>query len=199
MSEFTAILLTGGSARRLSGIDKATLRIAGESCFVRVLSALQSASAIIVVGPPIEVKDERITFLQEEPKGGGPVAALAAALGHISTERVAVVSVDVPLVSGAVDELRAQWQPTDVALVASDGMHESYLVSIFNVEALRAAIAALATAANASMKSVLAYLNYRPVIVSNPDMLIDVDTPEDLARVEEILRLRSSGSDQESR
>lgn len=191
MSEFAAILLTGGSARRLGGTDKATLKICGESCFVRVLSALQSATEIIVVGPPLEVTDERITFLQEEPKGGGPVAAIAEALSRITADRVAVVSVDVPLVLGAVDELMAQWRPTDTALVASDGVHESYLVSIFKVSALRVALQSLPTATNASMKSLLAEMNYRPVRVSNPDMLIDVDTPEDLRRVEEILRRRA--------
>ena len=74
--------------------------------------------------------------------------------------------------------------------MASDGIHESYLVSLFDTAALRGAIDALSTPVNASMKSVLAHIAYRAVTVSDPDMLIDLDTPEDVKRVEEILSRR---------
>ena len=188
--DFDAILLTGGSARRLGGIDKATLEIAGSTCFIRVLEAVSEAKSVVVVGPAIPANNERIVFIQEEPRGGGPVAGLWAALPFIKNHLVAVISIDVPLVAGAIDELRASWSLTDVALVASDGTDESYLVSIFNTDALRQAISQLSSPINASMKSVLAHIAYRVVIVSDPDMLIDVDTPEDVKRVEEVLSRR---------
>ena len=190
MSEFAAILLTGGSGRRLGGINKALLEVAGRSCFNHVLGALHSAQSVVVGGETISHQDPRLTFIREEPIGSGPVAAISAALPLVITKYVAVVSVDVPLVMGAFEELLSAWRPTDVALVASDGTHESYLVSLFDTDALRGAIAELSTTNNASVKSVLAHLSYRSVKVSNPDMLIDVDTREDLSRVEEILSRR---------
>ncbi|MCX6452157.1 MAG: NTP transferase domain-containing protein [Actinobacteria bacterium] len=190
MSEFAAILLTGGSGRRLGGISKAHLEVAGRSCFTHVLEALHSAQSVVVVGETIPHQDPRLIFIQEEPIGSGPVAAISAALPLVITKYVAIVSVDVPLVMGAFEELLSAWSSTDIALVASDGTHESYLVSLFDTDALRGAIAKLSTISNASVKSVLAHLSYRPVKVSNPDMLIDVDTREDLSRVEEILSRR---------
>ena len=190
MSEFAAILLSGGNARRLGGVDKATLEIAGVSCFARVLRAVALANSVVVVGKPISIEDPRVSFIQEEPPGSGPVAAISAALSVIDTQLVTVLSVDVPLVSGATDQLLSAWSQGDVALVASDGIHESYLVSLFDTAALRGAIDALSTPVNASMKSVLAHIAYRAVTVSDPDMLIDLDTPEDVKRVEEILSRR---------
>src|SRR5205823_3789838 len=50
-ARFDAILLTGGTARRLGGVDKAGVVIGGRPLARRVASAATDACRLIVVGP----------------------------------------------------------------------------------------------------------------------------------------------------
>lgn len=92
-----AVVLSGGAAVRLGGVDKGSIEIGGRTLLDRVLDALLDVPEIVVVGP--EVRTERpVTFRQEEPRGGGPAAALAAGLsGFVRLPSIVVVlAVDLP-------------------------------------------------------------------------------------------------------
>lgn len=47
----------------------------------------------MVVGEPTDIP---VTYVREEPAGGGPVAAIDAALPHISSVSFRVIAVDTP-------------------------------------------------------------------------------------------------------
>ncbi|MEV0153485.1 NTP transferase domain-containing protein [Micromonospora sp. NPDC050686] len=108
MEAYAAVVLAGGAARRMGGVDKPARPVGGRPMRDRVLDAVVDAVPRILVGPPGPVPpDVRVT--REEPPGGGPVAALAAGLALLppTTATVALLAADLPLLTrDAVGELR---------------------------------------------------------------------------------------------
>ena len=75
---WSVIVLAGGAGQRLGGADKAGLLVDGTSALERLLGGLPAAMPVIVAG--VERPTSRhVTFRQESPAGGGPVAGIAAA------------------------------------------------------------------------------------------------------------------------
>src|ERR1043165_8927000 len=62
---FDAIVLAGGGARRLGGVDKPGLEFGGVSMLDRVLEACADAASIAVVGPPRAVR-RPVVFTRED-------------------------------------------------------------------------------------------------------------------------------------
>ena len=95
---FDAIVLAGGAATRLGGVDKALLEVGGATMLDRVLDAVTGATTIVCVGPrkPTSIP---VTWTREDPPGGGPAAAVAAGLDAVREPVVVVLAVDVPLVT----------------------------------------------------------------------------------------------------
>ena len=114
MSELAAVILSGGTARRLGGVDKSTVEYAGARLLDRSLAAVVDAEPVVVVGPPVPT-ERPLVFTREDPPLGGPVAGLLAgaaavreAAGGDPPEWTAVLAVDMPHVtSGTVARLRA--------------------------------------------------------------------------------------------
>ncbi len=103
----TAVVLAGGRATRL-GQDKAAALVADTPLLMHVLAAVPAPMATIVVGPSSLVVPAGVLRIQEDPPGGGPVAALAAALNYVQTEHILLIAVDMPLgVAGARAALAA--------------------------------------------------------------------------------------------
>src|SRR5262245_36081754 len=72
---FDAIVLAGGASTRFgAGVDKAALPVDGVPMLDRVLLATAAASSTVVVGPRRETV-RPVEWTQEQPAGGGPVAA----------------------------------------------------------------------------------------------------------------------------
>jgi molybdopterin-guanine dinucleotide biosynthesis protein A len=96
------VILTGGTAARLGGTDKAALEHAGRSLLERSLSAVAGAADIVVVGPQIPTSVP-VRFVHEDPPGGGPLAGVAAGVATLDPDLdlVVVLAVDMPHVSAA--------------------------------------------------------------------------------------------------
>lgn len=76
-----AVVLAGGSGRRLGGVDKPALRVDGTSLLDIALAAVAPARTV-VVGPP-RVLGTGVLQTRENPPGGGPAAAVAAGVAAI--------------------------------------------------------------------------------------------------------------------
>ncbi|MDQ1651377.1 MAG: hypothetical protein QOI35_577 [Cryptosporangiaceae bacterium] len=184
LESFAAIVLAGGRASRLGGVHKPGLRIGGATLLDRVLAAATGAGTRIVVGPPQQVPPG-VVVLREDPPGGGPVAALAAGLSAVDERFVAVLAGDLPfLTQGAVAALREAAGPRDGAVLADEHGKDQYLAGVWRTGALRAAVAALGDPENASMRRVLARLDYARVVLpgeaGGPGPWFDCDDPVDL-------------------
>ncbi|MEU4472529.1 NTP transferase domain-containing protein [Micromonospora sp. NPDC023888] len=102
METYAAVVLAGGSARRMGGVDKPALPVGGRSMRDRVLAAVSDATPRVLVGPAEEVP-EGVRVTREDPPGGGPVAATAAGLALLDpdTALVALLAADLPLLTRA--------------------------------------------------------------------------------------------------
>ncbi|WP_158885666.1 molybdenum cofactor guanylyltransferase [Amycolatopsis anabasis] len=176
------IVLAGGGAHRLSGVDKPMLDVRGKPLLRTVVAALTGADPVIVVGPRRDGVPG-VRWTREEPPGGGPVAALAAGLAAAppETELVAVLAGDLARITpSTVDRLRAAVGAGDGAvLVDADGRRQ-WLIGVWRARALREALPP--EPAGASLRRTLAGL----AVVAVPELpgeSADVDTPEDLERL----------------
>src|SRR5688572_18219505 len=106
MPEFNAVIIAGGRATRLGGIDKTALRFNGRTLLQCALDAVRRAERVAVVGFGIDLEPaEGISQTEEEPRWGGPAAALAAGmrnLVHSPLEYTVVIAADMPRVAAAV-------------------------------------------------------------------------------------------------
>ncbi|MEV0607690.1 NTP transferase domain-containing protein [Polymorphospora rubra] len=84
MDRYAVVLLAGGAARRMAGVDKPAVPVGGRPMRERVLAAVADAYPRIVVGPPDGLPAGVLTA-REDPPGSGPVAALAAGLARLVT------------------------------------------------------------------------------------------------------------------
>ena len=99
-SRFAAVVLSGGTAERLGGVDKGSLEWEGRALLDRVLDAVADADEVVVAGPVVPTS-RPVRFAREQPPRGGPVAGLLAARRSLEprTGLLVVVAVDMPLVT----------------------------------------------------------------------------------------------------
>ena len=192
---YDAILLAGGSARRLGGVDKAGVQVAGRSLGARTAAAVADAGRLVVVGGAHAGLHPRMVLTQEDPPGTGPVAATAAGLRLVTAAYVAVLACDLPfLTADAIAALRT-------ALVAAPGVSAAMpvdargsdqpLCSVWRSGALGEALARFGDVAGASVRALVAHAE--PVIRlpapstvadGRPPPWFDCDTADDLARAD---------------
>ncbi len=142
---FDAIVLAGGRSVRLGGADKPAVRVGDVSLLDRVISAVQGAEQIIVVGPKRTVAGD-VLWRQEDPPGAGPVAAIAAGMAEVGADLVVVLAADLPwigsLVPALLAPLRSAATPTvEVTVVVDQSGRRNHLAAAWRREALRSALA----------------------------------------------------------
>lgn len=145
---YDAIVLAGGASRRLGGVDKTALRVGGRTLLDRVLRACRGAGQTVVVGPRRPTV-RPVTWTREAPPGGGPVAALAAALPLASADTVVLLSADLPFLDDAIvrtllDALAAAGDGVDGAMFVDGTGRDQPLVAAYRVGSLRRGTALLA-------------------------------------------------------
>ena len=132
-------MLSGGGAARFGGADKASIELAGETLLERALGALGEIADVVVVGE--EVPTSRpVTFLREDPPGGGPAAGLLAGLAGFPhpPRLVVVLAVDMPLVTVATVQRLVLAAEYDGSLLVDAGGRRQYLCAAYRTEALLA-------------------------------------------------------------
>ena len=156
---------------------------------LRVLGAAAQASPRVVVGPgslagmlPVDA-----ILTCEDPPGGGPVAAIGAAVAALPSGEgaVGVLAGDLPFVSGAtLDVLHGALvgaPRAGVALLLDPGGRRQSLLGVWRAGALRAALSELGELSGRSLRELLRGVEV--VEVPAPDELLpsylDCDTDED--------------------
>jgi molybdopterin-guanine dinucleotide biosynthesis protein A len=154
---YDAVVLAGGRARRLDGVDKPMLQWQGRSLLEHVLESVAGAARVIVVGPPRAIAAP-VTWCREQPPGGGPVAALEAANREVTAAVVVVLAADLPSVGPAVPLLLQALAADPGADLAAlrDGEHLNYLASAWRTDRLRTRLASLPATDGASMRALVA-------------------------------------------
>ncbi|MCO8307981.1 NTP transferase domain-containing protein [Streptomyces hygroscopicus] len=142
---YDAVILAGGAARRLGGVDKPALRVGGRALLDRVLDACRGAGRTVVVGPRRPTV-RPVRWAREEPPGGGPVAAVDAGVRQTTAPVVLVLSADLPfLTPETVETLLTGLRGAEGAVLVDPDGREQPLVAAYRAEPLRREIALLAT------------------------------------------------------
>lgn len=183
-----AVVLTGGTAVRMDGVDKASIELGGVTLLERALAATMSALEVVVVGA--EVPTSRpVTFTREDPPGGGPAAGILAGLDRFLTppDLVGVLAVDMPKVNaGTVARLvwavEADPAVDGAVLVDAEGRRQP-LAAVYRYAALTAARPSEREAEHGlSVRRLVGMLRLVDVPVVGEEAR-DVDTWEDLAEL----------------
>lgn len=186
---YAAVVLAGGSARRLGGRVKPAVPVAGVPMLHRVLAAVASGSPRVVVGPPELPLPAGTVQARERPPGAGPVAALSAGLAAVpaGTPWVALLAADLPLLTAsAVTALHraATAGSGDGAVFVDRVGHPQWLCGIWRSAALAEVVADAAPAA--ALRAVLGGLDVVELRHEcDPPPWFDCDTDDDLRRAEE--------------
>ena len=139
---FSAVVLAGGVAARLDGVDKGSVELAGRTLLTWALDAVIDAAEVVVVGDPVPTPQRPVTFVREDPRHGGPVAALLTGRDALLDPRasLAVLACDMPfLTPGTFRRLRAAAVGRDgAALTGPDGRRQLALVlDVARLDAVR--------------------------------------------------------------
>ncbi len=179
---YDALVLAGGSASRLGGVDKPAQRVGTGTLLERVLAAVGDADRRIVVGPRRRVSGVDV-WTQEQPPGGGPVAAIAAGLPHVTAPVVALLAADLPFLTAATMTVLRESLDRDGVVVVDDGGRRQLLVGMW----LTAALRRLQLTPGASLHGTVGRLAVRPLrVAGTPPPWFDCDTDPDLQRAREL-------------
>ncbi|MCS5487074.1 NTP transferase domain-containing protein [Curtobacterium flaccumfaciens pv. beticola] len=186
--QYDAVLLAGGRASRMSGIDKTALIADGLALTDHAVAASAGARSVVLVG----LRDGRtapdgVVVTREDPPFGGPVAGIAAGLVAVPEPApwTLVLACDLVRPERAVDALmRAADDTADVdgfVAVDEDGRRQP-LLALYRSSALRDAVRALGDPTDAAVRRLTAGLRLVEVPLSD-GLCADVDEPADAVRV----------------
>ena len=190
---YDAIVLAGGSSRRMGGGDKTALPVDGVALLDRVLGALTDAGTRIVVGDPRPTalpETLPVTWTREDPAGGGPAAAIAAGVRFVTEPLVVVLAGDLPFLDpDSVATLLAAAAASDLdGVLASDATGApQWLCGVWRTSSLRRLLAAQPVEGLA-LRRLFAISSYDMISLAGRagrEPWFDCDTPQDLARAKE--------------
>lgn len=181
----TVIVLAGGTSRRFGSDKLAALLPDGVSVLDHCLLGMPASWAVVVVGPSRVVPSAvqaRVRFVQESPAGGGPLAGVAAGLALVGGEVVCVAPGDAPRAGSVLESLVGSLESdasVDAAVLSDAEGQANPLLAAYRVNALSGAMPS--APANLPARKLLT-LPHR--LVQADVEVHDIDTPEDLARLE---------------
>lgn len=205
------IVLAGGGSRRLAALGlgpagKAALVVGGETCLERVCHAVGAVVPRVIVvaaeGQPLPTLPAEVEVVRDARPAGGPLAAvldgLRQAVGRQPPPRWAfVTSCDAPLLSAAVVRLLLELarSPAVRFVVPIIDGHRQVLVSALACDLLGsiedaveagAGVRALLDRLTAREAAAVRLVAAAEIAAVDPGLgsFLDIDTPEDLARLE---------------
>ncbi|WP_242676747.1 NTP transferase domain-containing protein [Rhodococcus sp. ABRD24] len=189
MTTFDAIILAGGRANRMGGVDKPAIAVGGRRMLDTVLEAAADSSRVVVVGPHRDDLNPRILQTQETPIGSGPVSAVAAGLASLSgpdDELVVILAADLPFIDrasvSALVSALAEDAVADASFAVDPAGRMQFLLSVWRRAALTERLDALAGRENQPMK---ALIPDRHVTLACSGAT-DCDTPADVERARSV-------------
>lgn len=187
-----AVVLAGGTARRLGGVSKPDLRIGSDTLLGLTLAALPAdTGTVVVVAPPgVAVPPTALRTL-EDPPLGGPACGIAAGWrtlrdsGIDEGDAVALMACDAPRAGlalpsllGALDSPEA---PRLAVALGVAGGRVQFLPCVLRADTLDALVEDLGHQRDVPLRRLLAGAHPLEVAV-DPALLADIDSWEDAER-----------------
>ncbi len=187
------VILAGGAGRRMGGVDKATLRLAGRSLVAHAVDRLEpqvERLAISANGDPARLSALGLPVLADA-QSQGPLSGVLAALdwaAPFGATAVVTAAVDTPFFPGdLVPRLIMASDPSGIALARSGGNdHPTFglwpvtlrdELRVFLDSGVKASVRAFADARGAARAD-----------FPDDGSFLNLNTPEDLSRAEALIR-----------
>lgn len=182
MSEhLDAVILAGGAATRMGGLDKPGLTIAGRTLLEHVAATVRAhdpEAGVTVVGP--ERDRPRASYVREDPPGAGPVPALRVGLPNVRAPWCVLLAADLPYLRPEhLAALAHAAGPANGAVLVDASGRQQWLTGLWRTDVLREALAAYT---RRSLHGLLGPLEPAHVPLPGAPDAFDVDTPEALSR-----------------
>lgn len=187
---YTGIVLCGGRASRMGGIDKTAAVLGGRTLLDTAVAALHSAAQIIAVGDPRPTIGP-VRWVREHPAGAGPAAAIAAALPLVEHPLTVIMAADLPFavdLPPALIAILAQHPDAHAAIPIDQAGNRQPLAAAYRTAALRHAAANHPVLTNQPVRTLTGDLRVVTVPAHHlpRHCLLDVDTPTDLRRAADL-------------
>lgn len=172
-----AIVLAGGRAQRMGGVDKVLTVVRGRSLLAGAVGAVASAEKVAVVGPRRDVELPRdVIWTREEPEFGGPAAGIGAGWSILTPapdDEILVLPADLVNAAAVVAAL------TSAGMIAADpGGRRQWACVRVRAADLGTAISNTGDLSGLSLRAFLDPLHLTEVAVSHA-AAADLDTPDD--------------------
>ncbi|MDP1707540.1 MAG: molybdenum cofactor guanylyltransferase MobA [Gammaproteobacteria bacterium] len=186
----TAVILAGGQARRMHGIDKGLLAVAGRPLIEHLLITLRGQTDDIVISANRNLAHYATYGVQvvSDARSGaqGPLAGIYRALCCTTTEYLLSVPCDTPclprdLVQRMITTARQQQA---AVCVAHDGVRPQPVITLLH-RALRADLCQYLDAGHRKVMDWL--LRHNPALADfsdQPEAFVNLNTPDDCRRLE---------------
>ncbi|WP_309132710.1 molybdenum cofactor guanylyltransferase [Brevibacterium sp.] len=209
-----AIILSGGRSTRFGEVHKPAVHLGDRTVISRVLSTVLSAAPeaeVWVAGPTEgldEAENECVRAIREEPRFGGPLAGISAAVAqfaaaesagaefHSATESARgdgvesdvtfVLAGDMPVVTpGHLQALARACRDTGRPAAAEDDRGKlQFLCAAWPTRLLRSRLSEIGPPVNLPVKRL--FETVEPVVIdADPSELADFDTPEEFENLVE--------------
>ncbi|CAB4870219.1 unannotated protein [freshwater metagenome] len=178
------IVLSGGTSVRF-GSDKSQALLNGASLISRILAAIPSNFSVVIVGEDPKISGSEYICVQENPKGGGPVAGFKAGIDACTSELVVLVAVDMPFVLPSVIKLLNLVRVNDDAVIFIDANGFAQpLAAVYRRESIQRALVDLGDVHGRSMRELVSLLKVQEIVMTDDvkQVFMDIDTQADLSR-----------------
>lgn len=190
--QWDAIVLAGGRASRLGGVDKMLLAIDDRTLLGHAFAAVSGAERTVAVGPEREAApaEPGVVWVRENPPFGGPAAAVAAGLEALaqsgtSAPFTVVIASDLPAADVALPRLlavsaAALGEDVDGWTAADPDGRRQPLLAVYRTASLRRAVEVQSSTGSVdglSMRRLLDTLALQDIPL-DAALTADVDTPE---------------------
>lgn len=185
------IVLAGGAGLRI-GRPKAGVVVGGVPLVVSAVTKLRArcGAVVVVARPGIALPDLDVPVVLDRPGPAAPLVGIATGLAALTTASCLVLACDLPLAGAVLDRLVAGEPP---AVVASDaGGRIQPLCARYPRERALAACDALIADGELAALALAARLG-AVAVTAGADELLNVNTPEDVARAEAALAHTRAG------
>lgn len=192
--DVTAVILAGGRATRMGGVDKGLVEFAGRSMVEWVQQGLQGQVAEVVVNANRSTERYQALGMRvvadEFEDFQGPLAGMASAMTVVSTAWIVTVPCDSPFVPKDLVArfCGAMTSVEPAVLTAHDGQRLQPVFNLMHVS-LRASIEAFLSSGERKIDRWFAEVNHARVDLSDlPDTFVNINTVEDRDQLEARLR-----------
>lgn len=188
------VVLAGGASRRFGGQPKGLLQFGGEPLAVRVATMLSGFCAQVVIeaqpGAGYEALSYQLIHAEAGHAGKGPLAGIVAGLAfadrNTSDARVAFAPCDMPNLRQDIYEQLIRAGGTGAYACTSVGAEP--LVAVLSREMCPVLLDALTRTDIPRTHAALDEGGAKPVLFADLPAFANVNTPDDLVRLEALLR-----------